>query len=200
MSYHYHTLGLTPSASKEDVKAAFRRLCKKYHPDAAGGSHEKFVALREAYEYALKHCGEQGQKSWEQQERERLEREQWERWKQRERERREQRLREEREQERLERERREQEQREQEREREERWNFARGLIISLLFIGAGIVGICGRNIVISERNGDKCTVGAIVCLALATASFLMAASIISNSIIEYVAYRKARSGKRAQKK
>ncbi|MCR4937613.1 MAG: J domain-containing protein [Lachnospiraceae bacterium] len=34
----YHILGLKPDASKEDIKKAYRELCKRYHPDNAGAS------------------------------------------------------------------------------------------------------------------------------------------------------------------
>lgn len=46
---YYQILGITKSASKEDVKKAFRKLAHKYHPDK-GGSEEKFKELNEAYQ------------------------------------------------------------------------------------------------------------------------------------------------------
>jgi hypothetical protein len=45
-------LGLTSSASPDDVKRAFRERAKVAHPDA-GGSSEAFIALRTSYERAL---------------------------------------------------------------------------------------------------------------------------------------------------
>ncbi len=45
----YKTLKISPSASKDEVKAAFKELAKKNHPDA-GGDAETFAKIREAYE------------------------------------------------------------------------------------------------------------------------------------------------------
>ena len=44
----YEVLGVKPSATKEEIDAAFRRRAKQTHPDA-GGSHEAFVLLMESY-------------------------------------------------------------------------------------------------------------------------------------------------------
>ena len=47
----YRTLGLAPTASLAEVKAAYRRLAKTNHPDAAGeGSLPRFLAIQAAYE------------------------------------------------------------------------------------------------------------------------------------------------------
>lgn len=51
----FSQLGLSPSCSISDVKAAYRRLAKSAHPDH-GGSHEQFLALQAAYEEALRLC------------------------------------------------------------------------------------------------------------------------------------------------
>ncbi|WP_448525488.1 DnaJ domain-containing protein [Parathermosynechococcus lividus] len=32
MNHYYELLGLTPGASKSDIKAAYRRLCIECHP------------------------------------------------------------------------------------------------------------------------------------------------------------------------
>jgi len=40
--------GLSPNATVEEIKARFRSLAKRYHPDH-GGSHEKMVELLEQY-------------------------------------------------------------------------------------------------------------------------------------------------------
>jgi curved DNA-binding protein len=49
---HYQTLGLAHSASSEDVKKAYRRLARKYHPDVSTepNAEECFKAISEAYE------------------------------------------------------------------------------------------------------------------------------------------------------
>ena len=49
----YKVLGLTPDASDEDVKRAYRRLAKKYHPDLNPGDQEAARRMQEvnaAYE------------------------------------------------------------------------------------------------------------------------------------------------------
>ncbi|MCQ2958441.1 MAG: DnaJ domain-containing protein [Candidatus Gastranaerophilales bacterium] len=49
----YLILGVQPSADKETIKAAFRTLAKKYHPDTNKGnkaSERKFKEIAEAYE------------------------------------------------------------------------------------------------------------------------------------------------------
>ena len=46
---YYETLGLRMDASKDEIKKAYRRLVKKYHPDR-GGDAEKFKEIQEAYE------------------------------------------------------------------------------------------------------------------------------------------------------
>jgi len=51
-SDHYQTLGLTPEATQEEIKRAYRRLAKQYHPDRSEdhNSHEKIIAINAAYE------------------------------------------------------------------------------------------------------------------------------------------------------
>src|SRR5499433_2561262 len=49
--YYYETLGVKKSASEEDIRKAFRKLARKYHPDVNPGdksAEEKFKALSEA--------------------------------------------------------------------------------------------------------------------------------------------------------
>lgn len=49
---HYETLGITPSATQQDIKTAFIQLSKKLHPDINKEdpkAHEKFVAVNNAY-------------------------------------------------------------------------------------------------------------------------------------------------------
>ena len=48
---HYKTLELEPTATKEEVKKAYRRLALQFHPDKnkSPDAHEKFIAINEAY-------------------------------------------------------------------------------------------------------------------------------------------------------
>ncbi len=48
----YHVLGVDPGATDADVRAAYRRLVLKHHPDHNGGSAEsarRFEEVQEAY-------------------------------------------------------------------------------------------------------------------------------------------------------
>jgi curved DNA-binding protein len=49
---YYDTLGVKPDASETDVKTAYRKLARKYHPDKnkEAGAEEKFKAVNEANE------------------------------------------------------------------------------------------------------------------------------------------------------
>ncbi|MDH4139124.1 MAG: molecular chaperone DnaJ [Coriobacteriia bacterium] len=46
---YYDILGVKKDASSDEIKKAFRKLARKYHPDA-GGSEERFKEVNEAYE------------------------------------------------------------------------------------------------------------------------------------------------------
>src|SRR5690349_23242989 len=50
---YYELLGVPRKASAKDIRAAFRKLARKYHPDLNPGdksSEEKFKQLQEAYD------------------------------------------------------------------------------------------------------------------------------------------------------
>jgi curved DNA-binding protein len=49
---YYETLGVEPSAGEAEIKTAYRRLARKFHPDVSkeAGAEEKFKAINEAYE------------------------------------------------------------------------------------------------------------------------------------------------------
>lgn len=46
----YTILGIKQGASKVEIKKAYRVMAAKHHPDAAGGSSEKFQEIQAAYE------------------------------------------------------------------------------------------------------------------------------------------------------
>ena len=50
---YYQTLGVAKDASKEDIRRAFRKLARQYHPDVNPGdrvAEERFKEINEAYE------------------------------------------------------------------------------------------------------------------------------------------------------
>lgn len=60
MSDPYQVLGVSPSASDEEVKTAYRNLAKKYHPDNYADSpladlaSEKMKEINEAYDSIMR--------------------------------------------------------------------------------------------------------------------------------------------------
>lgn len=47
---YYEVLGVTKSASADELKKAFRSAAVKHHPDKEGGNEEKFKEINEAYD------------------------------------------------------------------------------------------------------------------------------------------------------
>src|SRR5699024_7068985 len=47
---YYEILSLDKNATQDEIKKAYRKLSKKYHPDMKDGSEEKFKEVSEAYE------------------------------------------------------------------------------------------------------------------------------------------------------
>jgi tetratricopeptide (TPR) repeat protein len=56
LSECYRILGLTPQATLEEVKSAYRQLVKQYHPDRNPGDRQaadRFIQINQAYEILL---------------------------------------------------------------------------------------------------------------------------------------------------
>jgi curved DNA-binding protein CbpA len=48
---HYETLGVSPTATADQIRRAYRELAKQHHPDTgAKGSEKKFATIAAAYE------------------------------------------------------------------------------------------------------------------------------------------------------
>ena len=49
---YYEVLGVSRDASKDEIKRAYRKMSKKYHPDInkEPGAEEKYKEVQEAYE------------------------------------------------------------------------------------------------------------------------------------------------------
>ena len=52
MNRHYQVLGLKSNATSDEIKKAYRKLSKKYHPDInkTPEAEEKFKEISEAYQ------------------------------------------------------------------------------------------------------------------------------------------------------
>lgn len=47
---YYETLGVSRTATQDEIKKAYRKLAHKHHPDKQGGDEEQFKKVSEAYE------------------------------------------------------------------------------------------------------------------------------------------------------
>ncbi len=46
---YFAILGISPDATRDEIRSAYRRLAKEYHPDHYSGSSERFRDIQEAY-------------------------------------------------------------------------------------------------------------------------------------------------------
>jgi len=47
---YYKVLGVSEKATEKEIKAAYRKLSKQYHPDASGGNEERFKEISAAFD------------------------------------------------------------------------------------------------------------------------------------------------------
>lgn len=54
---YYTVLGIGPGSSLSEIKKAYRRKAKEYHPDInkSPGASERFIEINEAYEFFISH-------------------------------------------------------------------------------------------------------------------------------------------------
>jgi hypothetical protein len=59
-AYYAGILGISANAGEGEIKSAYRRLAKRYHPDVNKdpGAREKFLEIRKAYDFLTKMPGE----------------------------------------------------------------------------------------------------------------------------------------------
>ncbi|MDR9402665.1 MAG: J domain-containing protein, partial [Halothece sp. Uz-M2-17] len=60
----YRLLELSPNAGIEEIKASYRRLARRYHPDVNPNNreeaHTQFIRVTEAYKYLLERVSQGG--------------------------------------------------------------------------------------------------------------------------------------------
>ena len=52
MNDPYRILGVNKGSSPQDIKQAFKKLAKEYHPDKPDGDEAKFKQINEAYDFS----------------------------------------------------------------------------------------------------------------------------------------------------
>lgn len=62
LAEYYRLLELAPNAGVEEIKASYRRLARRYHPDVNPDNreqaHRKFIQVTEAYKYLLERASQ----------------------------------------------------------------------------------------------------------------------------------------------
>ena len=54
----HKVLNISPNATKEEAKKAFKKLAKEYHPDRPTGNEKKFKEIKNAYDNFCEHPDE----------------------------------------------------------------------------------------------------------------------------------------------
>jgi DnaJ-class molecular chaperone len=64
---YYDILGVKKNATEKEIKQAYRRLARKYHPDVNAGdksAEAKFKEINEAYEVSADELNPDGARTW----------------------------------------------------------------------------------------------------------------------------------------
>lgn len=51
---YYEILEISKNCTLEDIKKSYKKLCLKYHPDLPEGDSDKFLKIKEAYDFLVK--------------------------------------------------------------------------------------------------------------------------------------------------